>query len=70
MKVYFLEKMLTSENSNFAIDLDGSTYFHFRRNVYFSGAKEVQNFNVKVHGGAAGCVGPHSDKNREGTKKF
>ena len=29
-------KNVDFNHSNFGIDLDGSNYFHFRRNVYFS----------------------------------
>ena len=56
---------MTSENSNFGIDLDGSKYCVFsvsaEISTFIDGAKEVQNFKLKVHSGPEGSRGWHCE---------
>ena len=60
-KTEFLKKILASKNSNFGIDLDGSKYsvisFSGEISTSHGGAKEVQNFKLKVHIGPEGSRG-------------
>ena len=61
------EKILTLQKSNFEIDLDGSKYDVISVSAghydLFGGAKEVQDFKVKVHSGPEGSRGWDSDDN-------
>ena len=61
--VFLLKKRknVKFENSNFGIDLDGSKYcvssVSAEISTFIDGAKEVQNFKLKVHSGPEGSRG-------------
>ena len=68
------EKILTLQKSNFEIDLDGSKYDVISVSAghydLFGGAKEVQDFKVKVHSGPEGSRGLDYRKKEDFCHKF